>query len=132
MNFILTENRQATMRERLGKACDLIDNERFLGVFRNRQINFEKEFNQSVKMVKEMRRAGKIKNAQRYFAKIWKKENIPKTLKIIREFLARQSGKLAEKRENTKRNLRSKSIVKNRNEAGLSRLQMLKKAYSLS
>lgn len=49
------------MRERLGKACDLIDNEQWLGVFRNRQINYEKEFNQSVKMVKIMKKQVKLR-----------------------------------------------------------------------
>lgn len=86
-SFILCGRRIATMRERLDKACDLIDSDQFLGVFRNRQINYEKEFNQSVKMVKSMKKTGKIKNASHYFAKIWKKENINKTLKIVREFL---------------------------------------------
>ena len=83
-SFILCGRRVKTMRERLGKACNLIDDEQWLGVFRNRQINYEKEFNQSVKMVKLMKKAGKIKDASHYFAKIWKKENITKTLKIMR------------------------------------------------
>ena len=79
MKYIFCEKRNVTMKEWLGKACDLIDNDQFLGVFRNRQINYEKEFNQSVRMVKSMKKAGKIKDASHYFAKIWKKENITKT-----------------------------------------------------
>ena len=59
-SFILCGRRIKTMRERLGDACSLIDNEQWLGMFRNRQINYEKEFNQSVRMVKLMRKAGKM------------------------------------------------------------------------
>lgn len=104
MNYIFCEKRNQTMRERLGSACDLIDDEQWLGVFRNRQIHFGRELEQSVKMVKSMKKAGKIRNAKRYFAKIWKKENIERTLKIVREFLNREISKLAEKREQKRRN----------------------------
>ena len=120
------------MRERLGKACDLIDNEQFLGVFRNRQINYEKEFNQSVKMVKLMKKAGKIKDASHYFAKIWKKENITKTLKIVREFLNRQVSKLAEKREQRRQNEEHNKLQQAFNSEGYARFQAMKRNFNLS
>ena len=131
-SFILCGRRIATMRERLGKACDLIDNEQWLGVFRNRQINYEKEFDQSVKMVKLMKKAGKIKNASHYFAKIWKKENINKTLKIVREFLNRQISKLAEKREQKKQNECDEIISKSFNNSGYLKFQAMKHNFNLS
>lgn len=120
------------MRERLGKACDLIDNDQFLGVFRNRQINYEKEFNQSAKMVKSMKKAGKIKNAKHYFAKIWKKENINKTLKIVREFLNRQVSKLAEKRERQRQNEEYNKAQQVFNSEGYARFQAIKSKFNLS
>ena len=132
MKYIFCEKRNATMKKWLGKACDLIDDEQWLGVFRNRQINYGKEFNQSVKMVKSMKKAGKIKNAKHYFAKIWKKENIERTLKIVREFLNRQVSKLANQREQARRNYEYEKIAQSRNEAGLKRLDILKREYNLS
>lgn len=132
MKYIFCEKRNATMKKWLGKACDLIDDEQWLGVFRNRQINYGKEFDQSVKMVKSMKKAGKIKNAKHYFAKIWKKENIERTLKIVREFLNRQVSKLANQREQARRNYEYEKITQSRNEAGLKRLDILKREYNLS
>nr|DAS13255.1 MAG TPA: hypothetical protein [Caudoviricetes sp.] len=131
-SFILCGRRIKTIRERLGDACSLIDNEQWLGMFRNRQINYEKEFNQSVRMVKLMRKAGKIKNAKHYFAKIWKKENINKTLKIVREFLNRQVSKLAEKREQKKQNERDEITSKSFNNSGYAKFQQMKSNFNLS
>lgn len=131
-SFILCGRRIKTMRERLGKACDLIDNDHFLGVFRNRQINYEKEFDQSVKMVKSMKKTGKIKNASHYFAKIWKKENINKTLKIVREFLNRQISKLAEKREQQRQNEEYNKAQQVFNNEGYTKLQQMKSNFNLS
>lgn len=131
-NFILDKKRVETMRNRLGKAVDLIDGEQFLGVFRNRQINFEKEFEASVKMVKNMKKSGKIKNAKRYFAKIWSKENLSKTLEIIHTFINRQIARLAEQREQHKRQKYEFSVRKSQNADGLRRLKILKQEYNLS
>ena len=132
MKYIFCEKRNVTMKERLGKACDLIDDEQFLGVFRNRQINYEKEFNQSVKMVKSMKKAGKIKNASHYFAKIWKKENIERTLKIVREFLNRQISRLAEKREQKRQNEEHNKVQQAFNSEGYARFQAMKRNFNLS
>lgn len=131
-SFILCGRRVKTMRERLGKACDLIDDEQFLGVFRNRQINYEKEFDQSVKMVKSMKKAGKIKNASHYFAKIWKQENITKTLKIVREFLNRQISRLAEKREQKRQNEEHNKVQQAFNSEGYAKFQVMKRNFNLS
>lgn len=130
--FILCQKRITTMRSRLKQACDLIDNDQFLGMFRNRQINYKKEFDQSVKMIKNMQKSGKIRNPKRYFAKIWSRDNIDKTLKIVREFINRQIARLAEQREQQKRNHQTKIEQQSRNQEGLSRLALLKREYSLS
>lgn len=131
-DFILCDRRIATMKQRLGQAVELIDGEQFLGVFRNRQINHTKEFEASVKMVKSMERAGKIRDAKRYFAKIWSREKLSETLRIMREFLNRQLSKLAEKREQARRNFRNSSIQASKNEEGLKRFELLKRQYNLS
>lgn len=132
MKYIFCEKRNVTMKEQLGKACDLIDNDQFLGVFRNRQINYEKEFNQSVRMVKSMKKAGKIKDASHYFAKIWKKENIERTLKIVREFLNRQISRLAEKREQKRQNEEHNKVQQAFNSEGYARFQAMKRNFNLS
>lgn len=132
MKYIFCEKRNVTMKERLGKACDLIDNDQFLGVFRNRQINYEKEFNQSVRMVKSMKKAGKIKDASHYFAKIWKKENIERTLKIVREFLNRQISRLTEKREQKRQNEEHNKLRQAFNSEGYARFQAMKRNFNLS
>lgn len=132
MKYIFCKKRNVTMKERLGKACDLIDNDQFLGVFRNRQINYEKEFNQSVRMVKSMKKAGKIKDASHYFAKIWKKENIERTLKIVREFLNRQISRLAEKREQKRQNEEHNKVQQAFNSEGYARFQAMKRNFNLS
>ena len=132
MKYIFCEKRNVTMKERLSKACDLIDNDQFLGVFRNRQINYEKEFNQSVRMVKSMKKAGKIKDASHYFAKIWKKENIERTLKIVREFLNRQISRLAEKREQKRQNEEHNKVQQAFNSEGYARFQAMKRNFNLS
>lgn len=66
------------MRERLGDVCNFIDNEQFLGVFRNRQINYEKEFNQSVKMVKLMKKQVKLRMLAIILLKFGKKKTLLK------------------------------------------------------
>ena len=132
MKYIFCEKRNATMKKWLGKACDLIDDEQWLGVFRNRQINYKKEFDQSVKMVKSMKKAGKIKNAKHYFAKIWKKETIERTLKIVREFLNRQASKLAEKRERQRQNEEYEKAQQVFNSEGYARFQQMKAKFNLS
>ena len=125
--IIICKQRIATMRDRLGsQALQFIEGDEYLTMFRNRQIHYAKEFSQSVRMVKSMRKAGKIKNASHYFAKIWKKENINKTLKIVREFLNRQISKLAEKLEDKRKNEEANQFERDFNSAGYAKFQQLK------
>ena len=129
--IIICKQRIATMRDRLGsQALQFIEGDEYLTMFRNRQIHYSKEFSQSVKMVKSMKKAGKVKNASHYFAKIWKKENIDKTLKIVREFLNRQISKLAEKRENKQKNEEINQFERDFNSAGYAKFQKMKKRFA--
>ena len=71
MIFKLDEKRKNTMKERLGEACQFIDDERYLPMFRNRQKRFPEEFAKSIELAK------KIKNgASKYFAHIWSSKKI--------------------------------------------------------
>lgn len=125
--IIICKQRIATMRDRLGsQALQFIEGDEYLTMFRNRQIHYTKEFNESVKMVKSMRKAGKVKNTKHYFAKIWKKENIEKTLKIVREFLNRQISKLAEKLEDKRKNEEINQFEREFNGAGYAKFKQLK------
>ena len=129
--IIICKQRIATMRDRLGsQALQFIEGDEYLTMFRNRQIHYAKEFGQSVRMVKSMKKAGKIKNASHYFAKIWKKENIEKTLKIMREFLNRQISKLAEKREQKRKNAEIQRFERDFNRAGYAKFQKMKKRFA--
>ena len=127
MKFTTSESRNTTMKNRLGeRAVALIDDEKYLPLFRNRQTNYKKEFEASVRMVKNMKKAGKIKNASRYFAKIWSLDNLKTTLKIVREFLNRQVSRLAEKREQARQNERRESIANATNPSLLAQYRALK------
>lgn len=121
MSYKINAKSNATMRELLGDAVKFIDSEQFLGVYRNRQKNYEKEFNASVKMVKSMLKSGKIKNAKRYFATIWSKKNTETTIEIVKKFINRKIAKEAEKREQSRRNLERASIASNFNGNGHNR-----------
>ena len=90
MIFKLDEKRKNTMRERLGEACQFIDDERYLPMFRNRQKRFPEEFAKSIELAK------KIKNgASKYFAHIWSAKNLNKSLEILRSIINRAKSLLA-------------------------------------
>ena len=77
MIFKLDEKRKNTMRERLGEACQFIDDERYLPMFRNRQKRLPEEFAKSIDLAK------KIKNGAR------------KSLEILRSIINRAKSLLA-------------------------------------
>lgn len=132
ITIIRDNSRNSKMREALGDATKFIDGNNFLPMFRNRQKNFSKEFEASVKMMKNATFAGKIKNKKGYFAKIWSKKNLEKTLKIMRDFLNRQFSKLAEKLERKKQNERDEIISKSFNNSGYLKFKAMKHNFNLS
>lgn len=125
--YIVDDKRISTMRARLGKASNLVLEDSYLPLFRARQIKYSKEFKQSVKFVKWAKKQGKIKNIHNYFAKIWSNKNIVETLKIMREFLNRQISKLAEKREDKRKNEEINQFERDFNGAGYAKFQQLKR-----
>ena len=117
-----------TLKLKLGdEALSLIDNNNYLPLFRKWQKQEPKLFAQSVKMVKNMKKQGKVRNIQKYFASIWSNKNANKTLDIIRGFLARVKSKLAEKREDKRKNEEINQFERDFNGAGYTRFQQMKR-----
>lgn len=120
-----------TLKLKLGdEALSLISNHNFLPLFRKWQKQEPKLFAQSVKMVKTMQKQGKIRDKQKYFASIWGNKNANKTLDIIRGFLARVKSKLAEKREDKRKNEEINQFEREFNSAGYTKFQQMKKRFA--
>lgn len=109
------------MRKRLGmRASKLIKDDKFLPMFRNRQIRYKREFEESVKI------AEKKRNPEHFFAKIWSCENIEKTLKLIRSVIYRAIEKARELQESIKRIKTEQDIQANINPIGLAQFAKMK------
>lgn len=109
------------MRARLGeRASRLIKDDKFLPMFRNRQIKYQREFEESVKI------AEKKRNPEHFFAKIWSCENIEKTLKLIRSVIYRAIEKARELQESIKRIKTEQDIQANINPIGLAQFAKMK------
>lgn len=123
--YIVDSKRIATMRLRLGKASDLIDNDAYLPMFRNRQKQHQNEFEHSVKIAKQ-------KNIPaRFFAKIWSTSNLKQTLEWMRAALNRLAADLARSRQALAEAEREQRYKQEYNEAGRKRYLNLCRAYNL-
>ena len=89
---MITEERAALLRRRLGKAARLVDNDQYLPMFRNRQVCHAKIFKFSVELAK------KKHSPKAYFATIWSKGNLEKTLDWLSKMMARARARAAEER----------------------------------
>lgn len=112
----MSEKRIVTLRNHLGKASDLIENDDFLPMFRNRQIHFKKEFEESVKLAKKKR------NPEHYFASIWSCKSLKKTLEMIRRMIYRAIEKAREYQANIERVKAEEDIKSNYNSEGRAKL----------
>ena len=108
----MLEKRIVTLRNRLGKASDLIKNDEFLPMFRNRQIHFKKEFEESVKLAK------KKNNPEHYFASIWSCKSLEKTLEMIRKMIYLAIEKAREYQTNIERIKQEADVKANFNPEG--------------
>lgn len=117
----MEEKRIITLRKRLGKASKLIRDDNFLPMFRNRQIRFQKEFEESVKI------ASRKRNPEHFFAVIWACRNIEDTLRMMRSIIYRAIEKARELQESIKRIKTEQSIKRNLNPAGLKELSKMKR-----
>lgn len=118
---MLDNKRISVMRTRLGeRASKLIKDDKFLPMFRNRQIKHQREFEESVKI------AEKKRNPEHFFAKIWSCENVEKTLKLIRSVIYRAIEKARELQESIKRIKTEQDIQANINPIGLAQFAKMK------
>ena len=112
----MSEKRIETLRNRLGKASDLVKNDEFLPMFRNRQIHFKKEFEESIKLAK------KKNNPEHYFASIWSCKALKKTLEMIRKMIYRAIEKAREYQANIERIKQEADVKVNFNPEGRAKL----------
>jgi hypothetical protein len=112
----MSEKRIVTLRNRLGKASDLIKNDDYLPMFRNRQIHFKKEFEESIKLAKKKR------NPEHYFASIWSCKSLEKTLEMIRKMIYRAIEKAREYQVNIERAKQEADVKANFNPEGRAKL----------
>lgn len=117
----MDEKRIITLRKRLGKASKLIRDDNFLPMFRNRQIRFQKEFEESVKI------ASRKRNPEHFFAVIWACRNVEDTLRMMRSIIYRAIEKARELQESIKRIKTEQSIKRNLNPAGHKELSKMKR-----
>lgn len=117
----MDKKRIMTLRKRLGRASKLIKDDNFLPMFRNRQIRYQKEFEESVKI------ANKKRNPEHFFAVIWACRNIEDTLRMMRSIIYRAIEKIRELQESIKRIKTEQSIKRNLNPAGLKELSKMKR-----
>lgn len=120
---MLNDKRISVIRTRLGtRASRLIKDDKFLPMFRNRQIKYQREFEESVRI------AEKKRNPEHFFAKIWSCKNVEKTLKLIKSIIYRAIEKVRELRESIKRTKREEDIKNNYNSSGRAKIVELFRA----
>ena len=112
----MSEKRIETLRNRLGRASELIVKDDYLPMFRNRQIHFKKEFEESVKLAK------KKNNPEHYFASIWSCKALKKTLEMIRKMIYRAIEKAREYQANIERVKAEEDVKNNYNPEGRAKL----------
>nr|DAX81340.1 MAG TPA: hypothetical protein [Caudoviricetes sp.] len=121
-NITIDERRVQKMQQRLGKATKLIADDRYLPMFRNRQINYAKEFDYSIKLAKRKR------NPRKYFAFIWSSKNLAKTVDWLRKLIAQAKAKAAAERHEQKMREQAALPI---DIAGLEKLAAMKCRYNL-
>lgn len=121
-NIIVDERRIKKMQQQLGKAIRLIADDRYLPMFRNRQLNYTKEFEYSVKLAKRKR------DPRKYFAFIWSSKNLAKTVDWLRKLIARAKAKAVKERHDQKM---QKQIALPINTDKLDKLMNMKRQYNL-
>ena len=121
-NITIDERRVQKMQQRLGKATKLIADDNYLPMFRNRQINYAKEFDYSVKLAKRKR------NPRKYFAFIWSSKNLAKTVDWLRKLIAQAKAKVAAERHEQKMREQATLPI---DIAGLEKLAAMKRQYNL-
>lgn len=124
---MVDKQRIKTMKERLGEAVNLIDDDRFLPMYRNRQIHYKELFDYSIELAKTK------KSPSRYFASVWGKKNLKKSVEWLQKLLNGVKSKLAsifwKKKAEERENNIALEIKKNTNK--LDKLSAMKLSYGL-
>ena len=94
--FVVDNKRITTMRKHLGKASELIKDDAYLPMFRNRQKKYKQEFDESVEVAKTKR------DPERYLASVWSLKNLEQSLLWMRSRIARAINELARQRQEKK------------------------------
>lgn len=87
---MIDAQRIKTMKERLGEAVELIDDDQYLPMFRNRQIHHPELFAFSIELAK------KKDNPARYFAALWGAKTLAKTLDWLQKLINLAKSKAME------------------------------------
>lgn len=117
----LDQNRINKMRDSLGAASELVDNDQYLPMFRNRQINYPELFEFSTELAKRK------DNPARYFAKLWGAKTLAKTLDWLQKLVNIAKSKAAELVRNMAKQREDQRAEKEMNREGRRRLERMKK-----
>ena len=117
--FIIDNKRIVTMRKHLGKASELIKDDAYLPMFRNRQKKYKQEFDESVEVAKTKR------DPERYLASVWSLKNLEQTLLWMRSRIARAVNELARRRQEKKIRKMEKKARRETNYSGRTRLSQM-------
>ena len=109
------------MRASLGAASELVDNDQYLPMFRNRQINYPELFAFSTELAKRK------DNPARYFAKLWGAKTLAKTLDWLQKLVNLAKSKAAEAARSVKQKLDDIRADKELNREGRRRLEKMKR-----
>ena len=124
--FIVDEKRIATMRRHLGKASELVKDDAYLPMFRNRQKNNPSEFEKSIEIAKTKR------NPVRFFAAMWSTKNLKKSLVWLREAIARAVARAAEMKHAAKQKQQDAKFAAEYNADGRNKLLQMYAKHKIS
>lgn len=117
--FVVDNKRIDTMRKHLGKASELIKDDAYLPMFRNRQKKYKQEFDESVEVAKTKR------DPERYLASVWSLKNLEQSLLWMRGRIARAINELARQRQENKRRKMEERARRDMNYSGRAKISQM-------
>ena len=110
--FVVDNKRITTMRKHLGKASELIKDDAYLPMFRNRQKKYKQEFDESVEVAK----------TKRYLASVWSLKNLEQSLLWMRDRIARAINELTRQRQEKKQRKMEEKVRRDMNYSGRAKM----------
>lgn len=117
--FVVDNKRITTMRKYLGKASELIKDDAYLPMFRNRQKKYKQEFDESVEVAKTKR------DPERYLASVWSLKNLEQSLLWMRSRIARAINELARQRQEKKQRKMEERARRDMNYSGRAKMSQM-------